>query len=172
MPKAFVILVAMSGSYRGPWLQGIIGARPSFSGSPFSVSEFAERARRLGYGFIAFVDDGEKLCRYWDSVLHKGARFNVPEPPVMNAMRNLLIQNLFMGWRHSIGNAYERWYPYESHEAVKVLGEYGLLDAYRGNLQCLLGKRFPERFWLGNWAEKLLYGAHYFWLTRDGDFTA
>ncbi len=45
----------------GPWRQGIIGARSRFSGAPFSVSELCERARELGYDFLAFCEDGEKL---------------------------------------------------------------------------------------------------------------
>ncbi|MFG0261875.1 MAG: hypothetical protein ACF788_05750, partial [Novipirellula sp. JB048] len=120
-----------------------------------------------------FAAEREAVCRFWDAQLARGAVFEVPEPRVMNAKRNLLIQNLFMTWRYSIGNAYESWYPQESGDALKTLGEYGFTDEYRDNLQVLL----PQEFRGGNermveYAHKLFYTADYAQLTADSAWLA
>ncbi|HJN13517.1 MAG TPA: LamG domain-containing protein [Pirellulaceae bacterium] len=115
-----------------------------------------------------FAAERDAVCRFWDEQLGRGAVFDVPERRVMDAMRNLLIQNLFMTWRYSIGNAYESWYPQESGDALKALGEYGFLDEYRENLQVLLPRTFrgeDER--VVEYAHKLFYTAHCARLTAD-----
>ncbi|MCC7335754.1 MAG: hypothetical protein IT422_11690 [Pirellulaceae bacterium] len=115
-----------------------------------------------------FAAEREAVCRFWDQQLARGAVFEVPERRVMDAMRNLLIQNLFMTWRYSIGNAYESWYPQESSDALKTLGEFGFLDEYRDNLQVLLPQPFRgpnER--MMEYAHKLFYTAHCAQLTGD-----
>ncbi len=108
------------------------------------------------------------LCRDWDERLAGGALIEVPEERVMHAMRNLLIQNLFMTWRYSIGNAYESWYPHESGDTLRSLAEYGFQTHYRDNLQVLIPRIFrgeDER--MMEWGQKLYYIAHYTLLTRD-----
>lgn len=115
-----------------------------------------------------FTAERDAVCRFWDEHLERGAVFDVPERRVMDAMRNLLIQNLFMTWRYSIGNAYESWYPQESGDALKALGEYGFLDEYRESLQVLLPRTFrgdDER--MMEFAHKLFYTAHCTRLTAD-----
>jgi len=115
-----------------------------------------------------FVTERDAVCRFWDKQLRRGAVFEVPEKRVMDAQRNLLIQNLFMTWRYSIGNAYETWFPQESGDALKALGEYGFLDEYRKNLQVLLPRTFrgeDER--MEEYAHKLFYTAHCARLTAD-----
>lgn len=109
-----------------------------------------------------------KLCDDWNQRLATGAQIEVPEKLVMDCMRNLLIQNLFMTWRYSIGNAYESWYPHESGDALKVLGEYGFQEHYRDNMQMLIPLVFrgeDER--MMEYGQKLFYIAHYTLLTRD-----
>jgi hypothetical protein len=109
---------------------------------------------------------------FWDEQLGRGATFAVPEQLVMDAQRNLLIQNLLMTWRYSIGNTYEAFYQPESSDTVTTLGEYGFADVYRTSLQSLLPKsKGPNR---RNWeqGEKLSHGAHYYHLTRDAEFVA
>jgi len=115
-----------------------------------------------------FATQRDAVCRFWDKHLRRGAVFAVPEKRVMDAMRNLLIQNLFMTWRYSIGNAYETWFPQESGDALKMLGEFGFLDEYRENLQVLLPRTFrgeDER--MEEYAHKLFYTAHCARLTAD-----
>ncbi len=120
-----------------------------------------------------FAAERDAVCRFWDEHLARGAVFEVPERRVTDAMRNLLIQNLFMTWRYSIGNAYESWYPQESGDALKLLGEYGFLDEYRENLQVHLPIAFrgkDER--MVEYANKLFYTAHCARLTDDNDWLA
>ena len=47
------------------------------------------------------------MRRYWQGRLAGGAEIVVPERRVMDAMRNLLIQNLVLTWRYSVGNHYQ-----------------------------------------------------------------
>lgn len=107
---------------------------------------------------------------YWKTRLSQGATFNVPEPIVMNAERNLLIQNLLMTWRYSIGNAYEAFYQPESSDTVGTLGAYGFTDVYGASLDTLLplSKGINRR----NWEEgtKLEHAADYYYETHDKAF--
>jgi hypothetical protein len=77
---------------------------------------------------------------YWTERLAPVLRFDVPEPLVMDAQRNLLIQNLIMRWRYSLGAVvyHDSFYQPESSDAVEVLGEYGHAEAHRDGLADLL----------------------------------
>jgi len=107
---------------------------------------------------------------YWEGRLSGGATFSVPERLVMDAKLNLLIQNLLMTLRYSIGNSYETFYQPDSSNTVETLGRYGFIDVYRESLQRLLSKS-KGRNWR-NWeiGEKLLRAADYYWLTHDKSF--
>jgi hypothetical protein len=107
---------------------------------------------------------------YWNGRLSKGATFDVPEPLVMDAQRNLLIQNLLMTWRYSIGNPYEAFYQPESSDTVGTLGAYGFTDVYGAALDSLLplSKGLNRRNW--EEGEKLLHAADYYNLTHDKAF--
>lgn len=109
---------------------------------------------------------------YWNGRLGQGATFDVPEPLVMDAQRNLLIQNLLMTWRYSIGNAYEAFYQPESSDTVGTLGAYGFTDVYGAALDSLLPltKGLNRRNW--EEGEKLLHAADYYNLTHDAAFIA
>ena len=43
----------------------------------------------------------------------------------MHAQRNLLIQNLLMNWRYSIGNLYETEFNAESSDSIQALALFG-----------------------------------------------
>lgn len=105
----------------------------------------------------------------WDSRLQDGARFLVPERRVMDAQRNLLIQNLQQQWRYSIGNAYETFFQPESSEAVTDLARYGFTGTARDSLQYLAGKSKGSYV---NWerGEQLSHAADYYLLTHDAAF--
>lgn len=107
---------------------------------------------------------------YWRDRLAEGGTFRVPERRIMNAQRNMLIQNLLMNWRYSLGNAYEAFYQPESSDNVENLGHYGYLREYRAGLQDLLplSKGANRRNW--EMGEKLLRAADLYWLTRDPSF--
>ena len=61
------------------------------------------------------------VARYWRGRLAEGAGFSVPEPAVENAARALLVQNLELSWRYSIGNPYEEFSFPESLDAAQVM---------------------------------------------------
>jgi hypothetical protein len=107
---------------------------------------------------------------YWDERLDVGTLFSVPEQRVMDAQRNLLIQNLLMTVRYSLGNTYEAPYQPESSDTVETLGSYGFTGVYRTGLQTLLGRSKGPRHRNWEMGEKLLRGADYYWLTRDAGF--
>ncbi|GAA5038154.1 hypothetical protein HNP84_003280 [Thermocatellispora tengchongensis] len=118
----------------------------------------------------------EEVARYWRGKLAGGARISIPEEYATHALRNLLIQNLTMGWRYSIGNFYEQQYVPEMVDTVATLGEFGFTEDYRRNLQTLLeltkegGPAYPVMY--RNWEQgaKLLATARYFRLTGDREF--
>ena len=103
---------------------------------------------------------------YWERRLAAGAQLEVPEPIVANAARALLIQNLTLAWRYSIGNQYEEFSFPESVDVAQVDGEYGFDDVARSILRVSLTRR-PEPY--ANWkrGEKLVGWARYYRLTRD-----
>jgi hypothetical protein len=86
------------------------------------------------------------VAGYWNGQLAVGARLQVPDLHVMNAERNLLIQNLLHTWRYSLGNAYERW-SWEMVDVAEVLGEYGFTGVEREIVLQAMHRRslFPNR---------------------------
>jgi len=89
----------------------------------------------------------------------------------MDAQRNLLIQNLAMAWRYSVGNEYEHLAVPESLDSAEVLGEYGFLGDERAILTRTL--RRPARLY-PNWSRgrKLLAAARYYGVSRSRRFIA
>ncbi|MHB8994353.1 MAG: LamG domain-containing protein [Armatimonadota bacterium] len=110
---------------------------------------------------------------YWDKALSSAAKFEVPEPVVMNAQRNLLIQNLMMRWRYSVGAVvyHGSFYQPEGSDAVSLLGLYGYPEACGEGLADLLPMAKGDGYYTNwEWGEKLTHGAQYYLLTRDADF--
>lgn len=107
---------------------------------------------------------------YWQDRLAEGATFSVPERRIMDAQRNMLVQNLQTNWRYSLGNAYEAFYQPESSDTVENLGHYGFTAEYEAGLTDLLpkSKGVDRRNW--EMGEKLLRAADLYWLTRDPAF--
>jgi hypothetical protein len=108
--------------------------------------------------------------RYWAKRLSNGTTFVVPEHLVMDAQRNVLIQNLLMTWRYSLGNRYEKFSQPESSDTVETLGRYGFTRLYRGSLEELLVRSKGSNRRNFEIGEKLLRAADYYWLTRDASF--
>jgi hypothetical protein len=103
---------------------------------------------------------------YWEQSLDRLPRFVVPEERVMNAVRALLVQEVEMTWRYSVGNPYEELSFAEGLDVAQVLAAYGFDDVARQILRFTL-RKLPVEF--TNWraGERLLAGAAYFQLTRD-----
>ncbi|HEX6491013.1 MAG TPA: hypothetical protein VF002_06535 [Gaiellaceae bacterium] len=111
------------------------------------------------------------LIGYWTERLSEGATFIVPDRRVLDAERNLLIQNLEMTWRYSIGNAYQEFEFPESIDGAAVMGDYGFQAVNRAILRMALDQ---ELVIYPNWdrGEELLGSALYYRLFRDGPFIA
>ena len=110
-----------------------------------------------------------ELAAFWERRLAEGATFDVPDRKVMDAQRNLLIQNLTMTWRYSVGNDYEQFSFPESIDTATTLGEYGFGDVQRAILLTGLPREigiYP------NWERgiKLVGSALYYRLYRERGF--
>jgi hypothetical protein len=105
----------------------------------------------------------------WNARLARGTTFVVPEQRVLDAERALLIQNLELGARYSVGNAYEEFEWPESVDAAAVLGEFGFADAERETLRLALRHR-PALY--PNWERgtTLVAVASSYLRTRDDAF--
>jgi hypothetical protein len=114
----------------------------------------------------AYRSARESVRAYWERRLAEGASIVVPERRVMDAQRALLVQNLALTWRYSIGNAYEQFSFPESVDVAQVLAEYGFRDVSAAILRTSLTRR-PTPY--PNWkmGEKLLGSAVHYRLFRD-----
>jgi hypothetical protein len=95
----------------------------------------------------AFYNEARRSAAwYWNRRLAAGAKVEVPDRRVMNAERNLLIQNLLHTWRYSLGNSYER-FSWEMIDVAEVLGEYGFTGLERQIVEESFHRRsvFPNR---------------------------
>ena len=106
---------------------------------------------------------------YWRERLADGMAISVPEPRVQNAERALLIQDLVLTWRYSIGNPYEEFSFPESVDVAQVLAEHGFESVARSILTTSL-TREPTPY--PNWkkGERLLAVAEYVRLSDDRAF--
>jgi hypothetical protein len=110
-----------------------------------------------------------ELKQYWNDELAKGATFEVPEERVNNARKNLLVQNLYMGYLYSIGNAYQTWYQPEGNDAARVMGEYGHMARQKAIHEVLLSVPLRKyRTW--EIGELLSHSAQYYHISRDSNF--
>jgi hypothetical protein len=85
------------------------------------------------------------VADYWERRLLHGGTIVVPEQRVNDAERSLLIQNLALTWRYSIGNPYEQFSSPEGIDVSRVMAEYGQPEVSRAILHTSLRKR-PARF--------------------------
>ena len=95
-----------------------------------------------------YLSARRSAAAYWNRRLAAGAQLQVPDRRVMNAERNLLIQNLLHTWRYSLGNSYER-FSWEMVDVAEVLGEYGFTAVEREIVTESFRRRsvFPNRAW-------------------------
>jgi hypothetical protein len=128
------------------WLDRPVSPRPSAPGRTAY-----KRARR-------------KVVAYWNRRLAAAATFVVPEKRVLDAERNLLIQNMLMSWRYSLGNSYER-FSWELVDVAEVMGDYG----FRRIERAILAESLRSSSYFPNRAagERMAASAHYY--RRFGD---
>ena len=103
---------------------------------------------------------------FWTAQLARGTTFVVPEARVMNAERALLVQELAMTWRYSVGNTYEELSFAEAQDVAQLFAEYGFMDNAKAILRFSL-RRLQIRFTDWRAGERLLAGAAYFRLSGD-----
>jgi hypothetical protein len=124
---------------------------------------------RIGRG--TFDAARRAVSSFWARHVAKTARFIVPEPGVLDVERALLIQELEMTWRYSVGNVYEELSYVEALDVAQTMAEYGYGDVARQILRFTL-RRLPARFTYWRAGERLTAGARYFQLTRDRRYVA
>ncbi len=90
----------------------------------------------------------------------------VPEERVNDATRNLLIQNLTLTYRYSIGNPYEQFSFPEGVDAAQVMAEWGHTGVARSVLRTSLTRKATP---YPNWkmGEKLVGSALFYRLSGD-----
>ena len=66
----------------------------------------ARRTRPFVLGRKSYLHARHSLSVYWAKRLASNAQLVVPEQRVYDAERNLLIQNMLLSWRYSLGNSY------------------------------------------------------------------
>jgi hypothetical protein len=131
----------------------------------------ARRPRLLAVDEPTYERARAALIDYWERRLSQAATFVVPEKRVLDAERNLLIQNLGLTWRYSIGNAYEQFSFPESVDNAEVMAAYGLADVARAVLRTSLTRK-PRPY--PNWkmGERLVAAAFQYRLFADREFVA
>ncbi len=110
-----------------------------------------------------------RLVDFWSARLGETLTFDVPERVVRNAERSLLVQNLALTWRYSIGNQYQEFSFAEALDAAEVAAEYSLpgvtKDILRSSLSRLSGATLLWRK-----GERLTAVAQYVRLSGDRDY--
>lgn len=104
--------------------------------------------------------------QYWDARLREGILFEVPEEYPMRAQKNALIQNLYHGWRYSIGNPYEGSYVIEGTDAAITMGHYGYVPRQRAMTSFLMN-RPPEAYHTWEKGTYLTAAASYYYTSGD-----
>jgi hypothetical protein len=150
-------------------------------GGRFDGRSLVFTVRRPGQVYVAWLNRGAQVHpfrldraayeqarasveAYWNARLAAGAQIVVPEQRVEDAERNLLIQNLMLSWRYSLGNPYQR-FSWELPDVAEVMGAYGYRAVERSIMQASLKAAtvFPNRAA----GERMVGSADYF--RRYGD---
>jgi len=126
-----------------------------------------KRTRPLRLGRAAYEHARRSVVAYWAHRLAAGGELVVPELRIYDAERNLLIQNLLMSWRYSLGNSYER-FSWELIDVAEVMGAYGFRGVERAILEAARGAPtfFPNRAA----GERMTGSADYFRRYGDRDY--
>jgi hypothetical protein len=111
----------------------------------------------------------KSVVAYWARRLAQGAQIVVPERDVLDAERALLVQDLGLTWRYSVGNPYEEFSYPEGIDVAEVMATYGFGSASKDILVRSLGQE-PTRY--PNWkmGQKLVASALQYRLFRDRSF--
>jgi hypothetical protein len=121
-----------------------------------------------------YAEARDSVRRFWERRLSQGGQIVVPEQRVMDAQRNLLLQNLALTWRYSVGNRYEQLSTPEGVDVARVLAGYGHLGVSRAILRTSVRKKpalkkakFIRRSTNWRMGARLVGFAHYARLSGD-----
>lgn len=89
----------------------------------------------------SYEEARQSVSDYWERRLVHGGMIVVPEKRVLDAERSLLIQELGLTWRYSIGNPYEQFSSPEGIDVARVMAEYGHAEVSRAILRTSLRKK-------------------------------
>jgi hypothetical protein len=123
-----------------------------FGGAPVEIDATTYAAAR------------ERLLDFWSARLAEQPTYSVPEKVVNDAQRALLVQDLALTWRYSIGNQYQEFSFAEALDAAEVMAEYGYPGVTRQILSSTLARLKGSNWRTG---EKLTAIALYYRLTGD-----
>ncbi len=118
----------------------------------------------------------DSMTSYWERRLAHGGTIDVPEERVLDAERSLLIQELGLTWRYSIGNQYEQLSGPEGVDVARVMDEYSHAEVSRSILRTSLKKRpvgyAKRRTTNPNWrmGARLVGVAEHYRLSQDRAF--
>jgi hypothetical protein len=124
----------------------------------------ARRTRPFALDRGSYLHARHSLSAYWAKRLASNAQLVVPERRVYDAERNLLIQNMLLSWRYSLGNSYGR-FSWELMDVAEVMGAYG----YNGIERTILKAAGHAPTYFPNRAagERMTVSADYFRRYRD-----
>ncbi len=125
---AFMLFAPGGRVHRGAVTYTTRGRRPRTVYAAWLARPSPVRPFRLGRR--SYERARRSVGAYWNRRLARGATFLVPDQRVVDAERNLLIQNLLHTWRYSLANKYER-FSWEMIDVAQVLGEYGFARVER-----------------------------------------
>ena len=113
-----------------------------------------------------YASERDGVAAHWERRLAEGASIAVPEARVQHAYRNLLVQNLGLTWRYSLGNPYEQFSFPESLDVAQVMGEHGFPLVHRSIVRVSLTRK-PTPY--PNWkmGSRLVAAAAHWRLHRD-----
>jgi hypothetical protein len=109
------------------------------------------------------------MAAFWTARVSEGTAISVPESRVENAWKALLVQELELTWRYSIGNAYQEFSFPESVDVAEVMTELGFPQVAASILRTSLTRSdagYPD--WKAG--ERLLAAAEYVRLSGDARF--
>ena len=127
------------------------------------------QANRLKLDQETYLSALDTVTRFWEARLAGPTQFAVPDERVVDAQRGVLIQELLLAWRYSVGNAYEELSFVEALDVAQVLASYGFDDIARAILRYTRA-RLPGRFTSWRAGELLVADALYYRLYRDRAF--
>lgn len=135
----------------------------------FVARAIAAPSRPIAVDRATFDAARRSVVEYWTHRLSEGAGIDVPERRVMDARRNLLVQNLTLTWRYSIGNAYEEFSFPEGVDVAEVMSAQGFGSVARAILATSLTQPLQP---YANWkmGQKLVGSALYYQLFRDRSY--